>query len=459
MAFCGSHRTQRGTSPLRYAALTVSLAAALLFPSPALAQKLDSLPVDPSSVRVPELKDHFLIDRLPEKPTVPPAVSISLDQLDYPAPNRVYLGHRYTMASLDFLDDNHLLFTFRVPGLIRRVPGQQEDNDERHVRALLISLPSGTVQSEALWTLHDRDPYLWGLHDGHFLLRDRNTLFQGDASLQLKPVLRFPGPLLTVALDPSQQYLVTNSREPLPQPAKTADSSGDSTDDDQTPTPEPEFVLRILRRDSGQVLGVDRVRALAQLPINSQGYANTIRGIGSTWVIAMTYFKNTNTDLTRIESACMPKLEFLSDSELLATACTNVGGFWLTAITTSGKQLWRDSTSAYTIWPILRRSASGLRFMRETLAVTREIGTYWALDPDDIKAQRIRVFDSATGNVVFEATADPVLDAGGNAALSPSGRRVAVLTNGALQVFNLPAPPPMPNPDAETPKPGAKPAK
>jgi hypothetical protein len=40
-----------------------------------------------------------------------------------------------------------------------------------------------------------------------------------------------------------------------------------------------------------------------------------------------------------------------------------------------------------------------------------------------------------------------VLDAGGNVTISPSGRRVAVLNAGAIQIFELPAPPLLP-PDA-----------
>jgi hypothetical protein len=46
--------------------------------------------------------------------------------------------------------------------------------------------------------------------------------------------------------------------------------------------------------------------------------------------------------------------------------------------------------------------------------------------------------------VALTATASPVLDAGGNVAISPSGRRVAVISGGAIQVFELPAPPPLP---------------
>jgi len=37
------------------------------------------------------------------------------------------------------------------------------------------------------------------------------------------------------------------------------------------------------------------------------------------------------------------------------------------------------------------------------------------------------------------------MDAGGNVAISPTGRRVAVLADGVIQIFELPAPPPLPS--------------
>jgi hypothetical protein len=48
--------------------------------------------------------------------------------------------------------------------------------------------------------------------------------------------------------------------------------------------------------------------------------------------------------------------------------------------------------------------------------------------------------------VVLETYTTPALDAGGNVAISPSGCRVALLNDGAIQVFDLPSPPPLPNP-------------
>jgi hypothetical protein len=43
------------------------------------------------------------------------------------------------------------------------------------------------------------------------------------------------------------------------------------------------------------------------------------------------------------------------------------------------------------------------------------------------------------GKLDLKAYATPILDAGGNVAISPSGRRVAVLNGGAIDVYELPA--------------------
>jgi len=39
----------------------------------------------------------------------------------------------------------------------------------------------------------------------------------------------------------------------------------------------------------------------------------------------------------------------------------------------------------------------------------------------------------------LEAPLSPMLDGGGNVAISPTGRRVAILNDGAIEVFDLPA--------------------
>jgi len=279
---------------LRLALALVALAA---LPSASAQESLVSAP-EPTQVSVPRV----LSGRLPDKPSLPPVFKVAVAPLGYSAPGSFYLGQRTSLVSLDFLDENRLLFTFRVPGLIRREAAEREAgaDEERRIRALVLKLPDGSVEAEALWSVHDRSRYLWMLKDGSFLFRDLRELKTGDASLELKPYLRFPGPLLWLEIDPSQQLLVTNSREPAQsaqkpgeasnhatglaggqglslnpngQPSLGADSTSlglgnrtaeaDKSDEEQKSASQPDLAVRILRRSSGEVILVSRTRSAA----------------------------------------------------------------------------------------------------------------------------------------------------------------------------------------------------
>ena len=71
---------------------------------------------------------------------------------------------------------------------------------------------------------------------------------------------------------------------------------------------------------------------------------------------------------------------------------------------------------------------------------THEVNTFAPLSFDDVKGQLVEVYDAKTGKVDLTAPASPILDGGGNVAISPSAQRVAVLDAGAIQVYELAAP-------------------
>jgi hypothetical protein len=85
------------------------------------------------------------------------------------------------------------------------------------------------------------------------------------------------------------------------------------------------------------------------------------------------------------------------------------------------------------------------------LAVSHPVRAGSTIDQGDIRGQLVEILDAADGKVVLETSASPTLDAGGNVAISPSGRRVAVLKGGAIQVFELPAPAPLLEPSSLAP--------
>ncbi len=433
-----------------------------------------------TSQATPPVKARFLSNHFPEQPSLAPIASIPVVPLGFTAPSTNYMGTRNTFVSLDFLDEDRVLFTFRVPGLIHRDLRTGQESSERQIRAVVLKLPQGTIEAEALWTVHDRVRYLWPLNDGHFLLRDRSNLFQGDATLILKPFLDFPGPLLWIELDPAQQFLVTNSREPIAAPQKTAEPAADgsstsgsisgpvsgqlsgpasgpvsspataqatvTTDEDDAATEEgrPELVVRILRRESGEVMLVSRVRSAVHLPINSAGYLENLRSRSMDWVLNLSYFTGGSKMLGSVETACDPDDEFLSQNEILITGCSSDGASKLVAMTTEGKTLWIAQAPENQMWPHLTVAPNGSRLAWMTLDTSHAVGTFAPMDSEDVKEQSVTVFDAATGDVAFVSPLSPILDAGGNVALSPSGRRVALLNDGAIQIFDLPPPPALP---------------
>ena len=386
----------------------------------------------------------------PVRATVPPAFSIPIESLGFSAPAPFYLGARNALVSLDFLDEDHVLFTFRVPGLIHRNhQDAAEGNRERQVRALVLRLPDGAVQAEAVWTLHDRKRYLWMLDNGQFLLRDRDQLRLGDASLQLKPFLRFPGPVLWVETDPNRQFVITGSSEPPTSASRAGDvpsppgAAASLVSDNPTQETEPDLILRILHRDSGKVMLVSHVKSPVHLPINTDGYLETLRGNGKSWVIDMAHFEGGSSIIGKVDSFCSPELNFIAPRAFLATVCESDGDPRVVAMTTSGQRLW-ETRGSNLVWPSLVTSGDGLRVARETLAVSHGVNAFSPLATDDIKSQDVQVFDTATGKMVLRAEARPIFDIGGNIAISPSGRRVAVIMAEGLQIFELPPAPPLP---------------
>jgi hypothetical protein len=416
------------------------------------------------------------------KDPLQPSIDIPVTPLGFAPPARFYLGDRFSQVSLDFLDEDNLLFTFRVPGLIPRerpAPGQAQQ-DQRHIRALTLSLPTGKVTAEAVWVLHDYSRYVWMRNDGKFLLRDRNSLEIGDASLHLEPFLRFPGPVNFIELDPDQKWLVADTKEPStteklqesPSDDQTASlspstaSAGISVDGQQDLSPEksqspPENLVRILNMDTRKVLLFSHVQGSIHLPIDGEGYYDALRGNGSHWLVNFEHFNGATNPLGWVDSTCNPALQVLSHGVVLASACTDWGARHLIALSRDRDKdhssLWDVTLAPTKVWPLVVSSANGLRAARATLEVSHAVGPYNPLDDEDIRAQSVQVYDLATGKVQLTVPASPILDGGGNFALSPSGNRFAVLNAGSIQIFDLPPapliPPPAPaqNPSASQP--------
>ena len=94
--------------------------------------------------------------------------------------------------------------------------------------------------------------------------------------------------------------------------------------------------------------------------------------------------------------------------------------------------------------------AGRLAAARETLTVSHPMDSLSPLSFDEVKGQLVEVYDAVGARLVLKASASPVLDGGGNEqVISPSGKRVAVLDAGAIQVYELSPVPPTPQPNVK----------
>jgi hypothetical protein len=433
---------------LSWSSLPTGLCLLLASVSLARAQYGIQIPPLPTD-EYPQQKARKILDRYPQNPTLPPNFTIALGPLGFSLPGENYLLRRQSLVSLDFIDEDRILFTFRVSGLMERDDDKAEGRKQQ-IKAIVAAVPTGKIESQATWIVPDRSRYLWMLNDGHFLLRSPGGLDEGDAQLKMTPYLRLPGRLRWIQMDPSQQFMITNSLEP----ASSAKEAGESGSAPPLPTTAPAdgqkhseqsvLVARTTKRTTGDVIRVTRVPWTSQTvdwPMNSDGYLERSHDTGDQWLLKLKSYTGGDHVLARITSRCPPEYNYISESELLVTTCDPDGSWKLAAISTRGNSLWEAKTGTNTMWPLLVTTPSGSRVARETLRLKRSAERYkHLLGEGDIQGQMVRVFDAVNGKMVLEAPLTPVLDGGGNVAISPSGHRVAILNAGAIQIFQLPAP-------------------
>jgi hypothetical protein len=423
----------------------VSLACALLLfvAFRGHAQGTTQLPPFPSDINEePKVFDHY-----PTNPSLKPAFRVPVGPLGFSPPGSFYLLRQQALVSLDFFDENRLLFTFHKKALEVREFPNNESTKERQIRAVVIELPGGTIKAEAQWTVPDQKRYLWMLKGGHFLLRDADGLEQGDAGLQTIPSLRLPGHLLWVELDPAQKIMITNSLEAgaALEPQGKAGSLAMAANQQKAGVQQT-LVVRTIVRQSGEVIHTMRAPWTAQKrdwPANAEGYVESGQVSGTQWSLKLNLFAGGSQAVGLVDSICQPATAFVTETELAVSACNLGGGGKFIALSTdNGIKHWQVTTATNSILPLVVAAPDGSRVARETLLLKRPAARYKhqkLVGAEDLMGQVVRVMDTADGKVAFEAPLTPILDGGGNVTISPSGRRVAILNDGAIEVFELPA--------------------
>jgi hypothetical protein len=417
------------------------------------------------------------------KESPPPAVGqpkerILVAPLGYRAPGSLYLLSGRAFSSLDFLDAHHLLFTFHQPRLMRREPHPDRFDDDQVIQAVVLNLPGGTVQTSAEWRMHDRWRYLWPLGGGKFLVRQKNSYSLTDATLKLRPYIDVPTSVLSTEVSSDGRVLVIEhqyERHSADQHRKLEAQAQEYGE----PPPAEDTQITVVNIASREVLAALRTESPINVPISSTGYVGVSRdkdeaqgvagvikdndasqgvtkdnGAGQMsrdkgagqfddqFLIRFVPFGGESVILGRVASACTPHENFLNQKALVIESCgPKSGDVFLDAWTTDGKKLWTGRRDGHFVWPTFAYSRKGDRFAVSMLHVSHLIDVLDSLNDQDVREQVIQVFDSATGALLMATNASPVLTAGQNFALSDDGERLAVLREGAIEIYDVPSPP------------------
>lgn len=376
----------------------------------------------------------------------PPNARIEVAPLGFVAPSAAYLTYRYSSATLDFIDNDHLLFTFRDSGLMHRVPGDPIEDEDQVIDAVVLDIPTGKPIEQNQWRMHDRQRYLWPLANGQFIVRQRNSLFLTDRHLELRPYLQFDTPLQAVEVSPDRKLLVV-------QVLKLVASDPDPPDPDNTgpfaglshPRRKRTAVF-VLRPGERTILAQSETRTSVDLPLVENGFLSLLEGKDpSKWLIRREALHGDPQHgdpqiLTELKSSCAPVLITVSKEVMLAVGCPPKGGsdHMVSAISTSGELLWQDRWKQRYVWPTFSYAEDGSRFAFASLEINRDVGFMDTFGQDDVVAQMVGVFDTRSGKLQLAKDATPVLSAGHNYALSSDGRRFAILREGAIEIYDLP---------------------
>jgi VWFA-related protein len=364
-----------------------------------------------------------------------PSAVIDIAGVGYPQLSRTDRLGEDANETLDFVDESHVLFTFNPKKLFQRHPDCPPSHDDRLIRAVILEIPSGKIVQIADWYLHDHRRYLWSMGPGKFLLRRLNSLYVVDAALHENLLLQSPKDLLWVSVTPDHSQVVVETAEDLPKPLSTESSSI------QEARTKPGFVVQFLDSRSLSPQQTLKLSAQVNLDGTTTGYADTIHK-GDLWLVRFGPSPEQRRNIARVRSRGVPRIWYSSSNSLLIGRCCSASGeYSVSAFTTSGHRLWRQHWDRDRYVPVVAGTADDSRVAISTLSHVPYAGgavdTTDEENPNFSLEQTVQVLETASGTAVKSVMVNPVVMSGQNFSLSPDGRKLTVLAESAIQVYDL----------------------
>jgi len=374
-----------------------------------------------------------------------PSTSIPLAPLGFQSPQTQFMLAGSSMLTVDFVDPDHLLLTYSAKRLLKRLSDCPPSDQDRVVDAVLLELPSGKALARTSWRTHDHGQYLWNLGRGRFMLRIRDNLTtfapmvnlpRGDAFAQ-RAFIRTDRRIGGILLSPDADLMILETLDRK----NPEEVLGDRHEEDDTPVQINFFRLISLAGDDIDVrpAGALRSRVPGRIPANAAGFIAILDQGHQRWSFDFRSYGGKTKELAGFDSTCRPSPILVSGSEFIAFGChASHTPQVIAAFNMRGEEMWEQNMTESYVSPSFSYAPGSGRFAMSRVLTHASMVETEAVSPEIFDGQAITVYQTDSGRQLLRVEATPVARAGQNFSLSPDGLRLAVIRDGALEVYNLP---------------------
>ncbi len=367
------------------------------------------------------------------KPLIP-EVNIAVAPLGFLPPGQLPAFYYYAMVELHFMDADHLLFAFNTPGLLKRDDNCPDSDVQRLVRAEVFQLPSGKVLKQADWKLYDFMDFLWGIGDGKLLLRRCNRLESIDADLDPQVLIQAVGKVEDVSFSPDNSIVVIQEKV---KPDANDKNGGDVPTVLEPGTEAERTLVSFIHLNPLRLIGRAEIEFPSAIPLIANGLMEVLAAPNDQWVVDLRVFQGNERQIASIHSLCPPLVQAISNTIFMATTCSKGDKKVFDGYDLQGALLWQIPLAPEQFYPRLIPIPNSSRFAIESLRLRHPRAALDPLTKEDVVGEDIDIYDTLSGVRVATFQTSPSYTGGQNVDFSPDGTRMAVLHDGAIEIYSL----------------------
>jgi hypothetical protein len=185
------------------------------------------------------------------------------------------------------------------------------------------------------------------------------------------------------------------------------------------------------------MIGRAEIQLPSLIPVTANGLFEVLTAPRDQWVVNMRAFHGAEHEIATIHSLCPPVVQAISNTIWMATTCSKGDQKSSQGYDLQGTLLWKIAFAADQYDPRLITIANGSHFAIESLRLKRPHAALDPLTKEDVDGEDIDIYDSLNGVRIATFQTSPAYTGGRNVDFSADGTRMAVLHDGAIEIYSL----------------------